>query len=114
MSTFNTGHEIIPRPGTARRVRGRTTFSDLFFPLVFLHWGHWENWLWSSQIGMVSAALLAAVLVSVAATGITSRGSALAAAVTVAALALALLIRELPLRTTVTAGVSGASVAPGR
>src|SRR5438874_9352470 len=55
---------------TARRVRGRASLTDLFFPLALLHFGHWENWLWSSQLCMISAVGLVTVPVSVAATGV--------------------------------------------
>jgi hypothetical protein len=71
----------------AGRVRGRTAAADAFFPLVFLHFGHWENWLWSSQLCMILATLLATGLVAAAGVGLRS-GWAVAAVVAVALLPL--------------------------
>jgi hypothetical protein len=34
----------------ARRLRGRTSYADALFPLLFLHWGHYENLLMGCQI----------------------------------------------------------------
>lgn len=50
-----------------RRLRGHTRWTDAFFPLVFLHLGHWENFGWSWQITFVLATVLACgVLLTVA------------------------------------------------
>src|SRR5262249_51545051 len=50
-----------------RRLRGRTSIADAFFPLVLMHLGHWENLLWSWQIQFVmSVGLVIGVLVVVA------------------------------------------------
>lgn len=38
---------------TARSVRGRTHYTDAFFPLLLLHWGQSENLLWSFQVTFV-------------------------------------------------------------
>jgi hypothetical protein len=48
---------------TARSVRGRSLYSDAFFPLLILSWGQTENLLWSFQIQFVcgSAVVLAAL-----------------------------------------------------
>ena len=35
---------------TAARLRGRPAVTDAFFPLVLLHWGHYENWLMGYQV----------------------------------------------------------------
>jgi hypothetical protein len=43
---------------TARAVRGRTSFADAFFPLALLHWGHFENLLFASQLFFVTPAVL--------------------------------------------------------
>jgi hypothetical protein len=45
----------------ARRVRGRSAWSDAFFPLALLHWGHVENLLWGWQVGFVLATTLASL-----------------------------------------------------
>jgi hypothetical protein len=37
----------------ARQIRGRTDFTDAFFPIVLLNMGHWPNIVWSWQIGFV-------------------------------------------------------------
>lgn len=39
--------------------RGRTEWTDLFFPLLLLHPGHWENWVMGYQIGFVLYTALA-------------------------------------------------------
>lgn len=38
---------------------GRLEFSDAFFPLVLLHWGHWENLLWGWQFTQVFPTVVA-------------------------------------------------------
>jgi hypothetical protein len=49
----------------ARRFRGRTSYADAFFPLMLLHWGHWDNLLWAWEIQFVSSTFLAGVLLGV-------------------------------------------------
>jgi hypothetical protein len=34
----------------ARRLRGRPSYSDAFFPLLLLNWGHAANFLWDWQV----------------------------------------------------------------
>lgn len=46
----------------ARRLRGRTSYADAFFPLALLHLGHWDNFLWAWQIQFVSSTFLAGAL----------------------------------------------------
>jgi hypothetical protein len=49
---------------TAKRLRGSISYSDGFFPLILLHWGHYENTLSSFQVALtVPAALLTLCLV---------------------------------------------------
>jgi hypothetical protein len=45
--------------GTARKVRGRTSYADAFFPLMLLHWGHFENLLFGWQIAFILSTMLA-------------------------------------------------------
>ena len=45
----------------ASRIRGRMSYCDCFFPLVFLHWGHFENLLWSWQVQFVPPVMAVAV-----------------------------------------------------
>lgn len=51
----------------ARRLRGRTDYADAFFPIAFLNWGHFENYLIGFQIsfaltvGLVCLWLLASI-----------------------------------------------------
>jgi hypothetical protein len=49
---------------TARRLRGRTSFADVFFPLALLHWGQSQNLLWSFQVQFVGSAALAGALLA--------------------------------------------------
>ncbi len=42
-----------------RHVRGRTRWTDAFFPVIFLHLGNWENFGWSWQLTFVFATVLA-------------------------------------------------------
>lgn len=49
----------------ARHLRGRTRWTDAFFPLVLLHLGHWENLGWGWQLTFVFAAGLACCLLLV-------------------------------------------------
>jgi len=50
---------------TARRLRGWTTFTDSFFPLVFLNFGQSLNFLWWWASNHILAPLLASCLLSV-------------------------------------------------
>lgn len=43
----------------ARELRGQTTVTDAFFPLVLLHLGHWENMLWGFQVQFITSTFLA-------------------------------------------------------
>jgi hypothetical protein len=43
----------------AARIRGGIGLTDAFIPLLFLGWAHYDNLLWSWQVGFVSAVLLA-------------------------------------------------------
>jgi hypothetical protein len=43
----------------ARRLRGRSSYADAFFPVAFLHLGHWDNLVWSWQIQFVLSTLFA-------------------------------------------------------
>lgn len=47
---------------TAQGVRGRPAYTDAFFPLVLLHWGHAQNLLWTWQVVLVLPVALAGVL----------------------------------------------------
>ena len=49
----------------ARRLRGKTSYADAFFPLMFLHLGHWDNIVWSWQMQFVLATALTCVLLLV-------------------------------------------------
>lgn len=42
----------------ARRLRGRTAYTDAVFPLALLHWGHYENVIWTIQLFFVASAAL--------------------------------------------------------
>jgi hypothetical protein len=46
----------------AKGVRGEVAWTDAIFPLALLHWGHYENLLWSWQVTQVMPVLLAGVL----------------------------------------------------
>jgi hypothetical protein len=52
------------------RVRGRTRWTDAFFPIVFLNLGNWENMGWGWELEFVVATALACGLLM----GIASRG----------------------------------------
>jgi len=41
-----------------RRMRGRTSFADAFFPLLLLHWGHAHHFIMFIQVFFVSAVCL--------------------------------------------------------
>lgn len=45
----------------ARRVRGQTSWTDAFFPIVLMHFGHHENMLWSWQVAFVTSVVLAGI-----------------------------------------------------
>lgn len=47
--------------GTARRVRGWTSFTDAFFPLLLLNWGLWKVLLWGWQMHVILPVALAGV-----------------------------------------------------
>jgi hypothetical protein len=51
----------------ARAVRGRTSYTDAFFPLVFLSWGHYENMIFTAQMFFVVPVALASAVMAVAA-----------------------------------------------
>lgn len=52
---------------TARRVRGHTSFADAFFPLLLLHWGHAEVFLWADMASVTVPLLLAGGLLALVA-----------------------------------------------
>jgi hypothetical protein len=66
----------------ARALRGRTSLADLFFPLLLLHLGNWDNLVWGWQIQFVLPTVLACVmlLVIVARPALPTRWGAAAAA----------------------------------
>ncbi|MBN2578375.1 MAG: hypothetical protein JXB10_05235 [Pirellulales bacterium] len=43
---------------TARRLRGRTRWYDVFFPLALVHWAQAENLIWGFQLNFVTAVVL--------------------------------------------------------
>ena len=49
----------------ARSIRGRTLYSDAFFPLALLHWGQTENLVWGFTIPLVLGSALVACLLCV-------------------------------------------------
>jgi hypothetical protein len=53
---------------TARRLRGHTAVADALFPLALLHWGQYENLIWSFQVQFVCATGLFLVAVALMAT----------------------------------------------
>lgn len=40
------------------KLKGSLSISDVFFPLILLHLGHWENMFWSWQVGFVLPSVL--------------------------------------------------------
>lgn len=46
----------------ARRLHGRTAYTDALLPLVLLHWGHYETILWDFEIQLVLSTALVCVL----------------------------------------------------
>lgn len=56
---------------SARMRGGRVSVTDAVFPLLLLHWGHFENLLWSWQVGFgLAVALTCAALAVIAAYGL--------------------------------------------
>jgi hypothetical protein len=47
---------------TARKLRGRTSFTDMFFPLTLLNWGQAETLLMSMLVQYVTSTLLASIV----------------------------------------------------
>jgi hypothetical protein len=46
-----------------RRLRGgRTSVADAIFPLLLMHWGHYENLLWTWQVTQVVPVVIVALL----------------------------------------------------
>jgi hypothetical protein len=76
----------------AGRRRGWASYMDAVFPLVLLHWGHWENLVWALQFGFVLSTFLACVFLAlvVNATGGTRLSGRRALAVSVCLLGLPL------------------------
>lgn len=63
----------------ARAVRGRCTWADAVFPLALLSWAHFENLLWSWQVGFVlSAVPIGVVLLVIVRCGDRPGGGAIA------------------------------------
>jgi len=48
-----------------KSIRGWTSYSDAFFPLVLLHWGHWANFLWGWQVVFVCSTILVSTLLCI-------------------------------------------------
>ena len=65
----------------ARRMRGWTSPTDAFFPLVLLHWGNWMNLLLFFTVHFISTTVVAGILLSIIARGrdLSSPGTALVA-----------------------------------
>jgi hypothetical protein len=51
----------------SRHVRGRTAIADVVFPLLLLHWGHYENLLWTWQVTQVYPMVVVCCVLAVAA-----------------------------------------------
>jgi len=49
----------------ARRLRGSIAYADAIFPVALLHWGHWENLIWSIQVSYVLPSVLVFILLAV-------------------------------------------------
>ena len=46
-----------------KRTRGRLVWTDMIIPLIFLHWNHYENFLWAFQVQFIwSTAVVLALL----------------------------------------------------
>jgi hypothetical protein len=55
---------------SAKMRGGRASVTDLVFPLLLLHWGHFENFLWSWQVGFgLAVGLTCGALALIAAYG---------------------------------------------
>ena len=52
---------------TANKLRGSTAYTDVFFPLLLLNWGHYENLLWNWQVTQVIAVFLAFLFLTIVA-----------------------------------------------
>src|SRR5215469_2144611 len=50
----------------SRRLRGWTSILDIGLPLLLLHWGHFENLLWSWQVTQIMPIAVVCVLVAAA------------------------------------------------
>lgn len=50
---------------TANKLRGQTRVADAFFPIVLLHWGHWEVFIMSFLFQFVASTGLALAVLSV-------------------------------------------------
>jgi hypothetical protein len=70
--------------------RGRTAYTDCVFPLILLHWGHYQNFLWGWQVTQViPVALVLAILGTMVRAGLRpGSASALACGLAVVALPL--------------------------
>jgi hypothetical protein len=53
----------------ATRLRGRTAWTDIVFPLLLLHWGHSDNFLWAWQTQFTASTVLAGIALLLIATG---------------------------------------------
>ncbi len=75
---------------TSATLRGRTSLTDVFFPIVFLHLGNWENLFWSWQLSFVLPVTLACgfLLLLLRRPALATPGAALLAAACVASLPL--------------------------
>src|SRR5689334_13338668 len=47
---------------TAKRLRGRTSYSDAFLPLLLLNWGQGLNFIWSWQTEFFLSTVLAGIV----------------------------------------------------
>lgn len=45
----------------ARRLRGQTEYADAFFPIAFLNWGHFENYLIGFQVSFAMSIALVSI-----------------------------------------------------
>jgi hypothetical protein len=65
----------------AGRLRGRTSVADAFFPIVLLHWGHYENLLMGTQVCYTLPLCFACIILLIIAAnqqGLTPRSAAVA------------------------------------
>ena len=59
----------------AKQLRGTWSYSDAFFPLVLLNWGHAVNMLWGWQVQFFASTILAGIiLLAIAKWGDQSKG----------------------------------------